>query len=523
MPKWRTRSNLSAAIFPFNQSWMGRSVIVGQYDQNFDRSVVSTADTDKDRGIPQVFYMHNVVPTGQGFMSISHDEQLAAAGAFTFDKMMTLRNTSEDRFLYVPSIFGGTLQNLVYDPSLTPPAYTQTPITPGGGNSTPLVTTAYINNRTYVWIAKVGMYEYDKVTHQLVSVPTPALTVGDILGICAANGYLIAWSLTRVFWSSITDPTDFTPSLVTGAGAGNVNDTRGPIQFCMSISGGFIVYTERNAVGASYTGNAYYPFVFKEIVNSGGVLSIEDVTADSSNAQHYAITTSGLQQLDRLTAVGVFPELTDFLISKILEDFDEAAFTFTETQLANPVIHKLTLCANRYLICSYGSAVTAPLLSYALAYDLVLKRWGKFKIDHVDCFDYFAPLLSTTPPQDSVKGSVGFLTSDGRVTTVNFSSANPNANGAFVLGKFQFFRNALIQLNAFTWENKNVDAAFECRVLPSMDGKNFDTPVVPYLMSSAGYLRDYNCRVPAVNVSLAAVGGFTFCSNEIEFTKLGDR
>jgi len=34
---------------------------------NFNRQVQSTEDTDKDRGIPQIFYGHNIVPTGQGF------------------------------------------------------------------------------------------------------------------------------------------------------------------------------------------------------------------------------------------------------------------------------------------------------------------------------------------------------------------------------------------------------------------------------------------------------------------------
>ena len=56
------RANLSAKSFPFlSQNW-GRTIIVPQYDNTFNRQVTSSADVDADVGIPQIYYCHNVMP-----------------------------------------------------------------------------------------------------------------------------------------------------------------------------------------------------------------------------------------------------------------------------------------------------------------------------------------------------------------------------------------------------------------------------------------------------------------------------
>lgn len=66
------RANLSAKSFPFLSENFGRSVMVGQYDNNFVRQVVSPEDQDKDIGIPQLYYCHNVMPASSGFQSVGY-------------------------------------------------------------------------------------------------------------------------------------------------------------------------------------------------------------------------------------------------------------------------------------------------------------------------------------------------------------------------------------------------------------------------------------------------------------------
>jgi hypothetical protein len=70
---------------------------------------------------------------------------------------------------------------------------------------------------------------------------------------------LLAWNETTLYWSSTTDPTDFTPSLATGAGSGGVQNIKGAITIAAPISTGLIVYSNQNAVAAVYSGNARFP------------------------------------------------------------------------------------------------------------------------------------------------------------------------------------------------------------------------------------------------------------------------
>ena len=59
----------------------GRSVIVPQIDQNYDRRVDPTGE-QKTPGIPQALYLENVLPTVEGYQSVGFIP-LPSAGAPT--------------------------------------------------------------------------------------------------------------------------------------------------------------------------------------------------------------------------------------------------------------------------------------------------------------------------------------------------------------------------------------------------------------------------------------------------------
>jgi hypothetical protein len=84
----------------------------------------------------------------------------------------------------------------------------------------------------------------------LVAVTLTGLVAADILGVVGVSGYLIAWTKSVIAWSSLLSPTDFTPSLATGAGGGSVQGARGDIVVCLAHTVGFVVYTNQNAVAA---------------------------------------------------------------------------------------------------------------------------------------------------------------------------------------------------------------------------------------------------------------------------------
>src|ERR1700744_6157259 len=72
MAQVQYRANLSAKDFTFVAETWGRTVVLKSFDQNFSRQVVSATDPDKDIGIPQIYYCHNVMPASGGFQSIGY-------------------------------------------------------------------------------------------------------------------------------------------------------------------------------------------------------------------------------------------------------------------------------------------------------------------------------------------------------------------------------------------------------------------------------------------------------------------
>jgi hypothetical protein len=93
------RANLSSVQIPLLTEEFGRSVIVRQQDLNYVPTVTSKADVDKDVGIPQIFYAHNVMPTYYGYRSLAFSNQIPAASpaALTFKQVFNLLSVSGDK------------------------------------------------------------------------------------------------------------------------------------------------------------------------------------------------------------------------------------------------------------------------------------------------------------------------------------------------------------------------------------------------------------------------------------------
>lgn len=539
------RINLSSVIFPFASDLWGRSVIVPQYDQNFDRSLVSSAETEKDRGIPQAFYMHNVMPTEQGYQAIGYETKIVGlAGATDFDAAFTLQSPNDARSIFVPAAG----KNYIYDATVG----VWTSVSALGAGVVPnnvMVTTAFIQGETYIYFANNGCYKYGNTDSpkDLIPVILAGLDPTQVLGITAANGYMIAWTVNSIAWSNATVPTDFTPSLITGAGGGGVNDVKGNINFVMSITGGIMIYCERNVVGGTYTGNARFPYVFVEVPGSAGVNSPEQVSWQSNLSEHYVWSTAGLQVLSRSGAKNIYPEATDFLSAKIFEDFDETTLTLKQSFLGSQLNIKVGIVGTRYAVISYG--VSAPDYTHALVYDITLKRWGKLRITHRDCFEWPEPnlygsltygqlanftygqLANVTYGQLNtvlnieplVRKQIAFLQADGTVQTVNFDLSEAAADGVLLLGKFQFMRNKRIIHQHTDVETVLNSNAFNFYIVPTQDGKTLDTPVPGFIGWIKKATRRYLKRLDCFNYSLLCVGAFHMVSIETDFTQGGDR
>ena len=498
------RGNLSANSFPFLSENWGRTVIVPGSDNNYNRKITSTEDSDKDIGIPQIFYCHNVLPFAQGFKSVGYNEIYAKPGTGeAFNSQSLIRDDLGNKAYLIISTTGNYYINEGVSWSFK------------GNFGTGAVSIAYVSGITYIWIRFVGCYKYDFTTHAFVSVSISGLTLvdtgvlpEDIIGIAPSFGYLLLYTTNTVLWSSTIDPTDFVPSLATGAGNTAVEGVRGSITFCLPHTLGFMVYTESNVVVALYSGNARYPFNFRELVNSGGCASSELVSYDSNSGDHYAYTTSGLQKISTQAGQTVFPELTDFISGRLFEDFDDETKTFSAEILTQPLAKKVTVVADRYLVVSYG--ITE--LTHALVYDLIQKRWGKLKIRHTDCFEnvFFSPGVVELPKQ-----SMSFLLQDGSIQSIDLSIRNSNGVGCLLLGKFQYVRARLLQIDEITVENVH-STNFFLSLYTSLDGKT-GTWNYPMELGSAGTMREYVCREIGLNHSLLLQGDFNLISFELKF------
>jgi len=575
------RGNLSAKSFPFLSENWGRSVIVPQQDQNYVRTAFSTEDLDKDKGIPQIYYCHNVMPHQEGLQSVGYKQQLPPIpGMSGFSDIFLLRDYADNKaFLGVMSYSTGN-DFYISDGSGAPWVYIRTTF-PGN------VTVAYVAGVAYIYIANYGCFTYDFASSTLISVTLKGLVASRVLGITYSMGYMIAWtqgvagvattgtttvgntavivaSITgmtagavitgagipdsttivalggttviisnpatasaagvtlttkplaaMVAWSSTVDPTDFNPSLLTGAGGGPVESARGAINLCAPITLGFIVGTADNCVAAIYQNNTRYPFQFKELVNSGGLTNMDYVTWDANTSGLYAYTTSGLQLINTQQTQTMYTEITDFISGGYFEDFDDSTKEFTQYVLSSTMTKKLSVVVDRYLVMSYG----INKLTHALVLDLITKRYGKLKIDHVQCFTYH---LATAGILEAPKESFAFLRADGSVVTVDFNIGHALSQGTLLLGKYQHVRARMMTLDTIALESTRSGQNFDVTVLTALDGKNTvkSTPALTY---SSGLTREYGCRATGINHSLLVQGGFIMDSVVLQFHINGKR
>jgi hypothetical protein len=495
------RGNLSAKVFPFVSEFFGRSIIVAGQDQNFNRQVTSTEDTDKDKGIPQLYYCHNVMPMAAGFQSVGYTSPVGGFPNETqFQNTFVLRDDAG-----IEVFFSVTVDGRCFALPFGNPSWLQITNLDSQQVRGRQVTTAFVNGKSYVYFAGVGCYKYNSITNLMEYVTLAGLTPSLVQGIVAASGYMIAWTKTNIAWSSVTDPTDFVPSLTTGAGGGGVEAAKGPITGCISHQMGFMVYTIENCVAASYSGNSRYPFNYKEIVASGGLGSLDYIAYDAESGNHYAYTTSGLQLVSMSATQTVLPDVTDFISGKYFEDFDENTNAFVRTTITGAMKKAINVVADRYLVISYG----VNSLTHALVYDITNKRFGKLKIPHVSCFEWklLTPTVIETPRE-----SLAFLQADGTIKIVDFSYTSPTANGVMLLGKFQYVRSRQMQLQEVELDNIRSGANFSLSNYASLDGKTLANPTPGFLNTSSDGYRSYYFHKTGVNHTLLFKGAF-FCTS----------
>lgn len=521
------RGNLSAKSFPLLTDFQGRTVIIAGPDQTYKAAITSQEDTDKDVGIPIVYYCHNVLPASYGFNSVGYEKLIdpLTLGTTGFTSVKLLRSNAISSTVNGPryyfsclptgkcyySLLGGTTWTLI--------ATTISVV------STTVITTASVQGISYIFFSGIGCYKYNSATNTLVSVTLTGLTAANIKGITTYQGYLIAFDDNSVYWSSVLDidytlnSVDFVLSLTTGAGNIRPEGARGPITIVRAATFGLSIYTTSNIVSAVYSGNSRYPFNFKEVVSSGGCTSDDLIAYDANTGNQYAYTTSGIQTVTATQTQTIFPDITDFLAGQDFEDFDELTQTFILETLSSPMKKKLSSIADRYLIFSYGKTS----LTHAIIYDMAQKRFGKLKYTHTDIFEYEYVDPSAT---DAPRRSIALLSPNGAVYVLNPSVTFAKSAGVILLGKFQYVRSRLMSLEGLEIQTVHPNQSAVAYDLYSNTGGTIEsiTKIQGYETSVAGQSqRSYKFHKTAINHSILLIGGFFLSSFILTFHIHGKR
>lgn len=525
MSQTQYRANLSAKDFVYLSEQWGRTVILKQYDQNFSRQVVSAADPDKDIGIPQIYYCHNVMPIGQGFGSIGYKGLLLpTADVPNFKYVRYVNDLTNNGYCYLAfNVVSSTIVNVYkFNPAVDSTWVFVQGLVTSLDAGVPF--TATINGQTYIYIPFQGCYTFDIVTNLLTPVTLTGLNPGGILGITEAFGYMIAWGTNAVFWSSTVTPTDFTPSLVTGAGGGQVQQILGNIALCIPNIYGFMIYSDKNAVSAVYSGNPRYPFNFRPVVSSGGVVDSGLVTVDPESGNLYSYGTAGLQLLSVTQATNPFPELTNFLDGSRFEDFNDTTLQFTQSVISPGTLRKkITAVAQRYVVISFGLA-GSNIFTHALVWDASMKRWGKLKADHTEVFEY----ISTFQFADQqARQSIALMGARGDVNLVLLqqdSNSAPNSlpnQGTIILGKYQHTRTRWMTMDGVDIETIGV-GGITVNLIPTYDGKTWQAPTKLSSISPQ-ITKTFPARVSGMNITLVVQGDFQMDSLVLSYHPSGRR
>lgn len=427
MANTKLRIGLNNAIIPLISTKQPSAAFVPGLDTiNRSPKQFYGSDSSADYNIPQIIYAENITPWGAGVKSVRYAKVVnAVAGVSTFDQVIPLRDEDENTRMYSPA--GG--KDFLLDSSgvwqssplrtrllaeVSPKYLVQTDAeikarrvsraSVGGFSFVCYPQCTVADSEGGAVSADASIYYWNSTAlvrqnPQAAASETNLITGvdselrGQITNIGSSSGYLLMSAGLELLWAAF-DGASFnfdsgSAIQATDAGRQTPEDVRGKITALVPVSGGFIIFTAKNAVGASYTSSSpRSPWIFREIANAGGVDSYEQVSVESGQAFVYAYTTGGLQRVSLNSAESFAPEVTDFLGGRLQEIYNTETRELELTTLSSTYFVKLTYVGARTVVISYGTFPT--IYTHALVYDTVLQRWGKLKVRHTDAFTSIA-------------------------------------------------------------------------------------------------------------------------------------
>lgn len=517
MAEYKFALALNASDIPPMTSLQPRSIIVAGMD-NVLRDPATGAQNTKGnnpQNLPQILYCENIMPIPEGGVkSVAFIKLQDAAAQEQFDGVYILRDETEQEWFfspahgynYVVAVIGGG-------------PWVSTNPRPGAPIGAKF-SLAYVNGQTFICYANQYLGRWDGTTQQFVDVTASLVGVGigSIKYITGNGNYLLLLCEdSSVKWSSLTDPLDFTPSEITGAGSQIPVDIRGAPASLSPMSGGFLIHCNHNVVAALYTNNSAQPWVFREVRNSGGIRWNSAFSRESSSGNIYALTTYGLQSIELRGAENVFPEVTDFLSGHIYETYNPVTKTLSMVPIGGSNFQvKVSWLLDRYVILSYGLPSPADTYFAAFAYDTLLKRWGKFNFEHVDVFSV---------RQSYVNDNVYFLKKNGEIylAAMRYDETGTAAS-VLLLGRYQLNRTSQICSQELELEFLRATSGtdgVEVRVISNYNGSTVGEIQQMIRYESSDRYQRWQKQLEGENISYLIEGDFILTSAIATVTRGG--
>lgn len=425
-------ADLSVREIPFNFSELGSTIIIDQGTE-VNRHVPGSftgRDPTINAGIPQAYYLNNVMPLSRGFGSIALTQAIQGIEDLG-------ENVIHSFVVHGPqnsiSLFVATeTKAYIYDPNGGEWIELELPYA-----APDRISYAYLKEQTYIHYG-YGVYVYDFTAKELTPVEFTGIVTAALDGITSAGSFLIAWDGNTVYRSSVLDPLDFDPSrgLETGAGATGVLALKGRIVACLAMGQDFVIYTTKNAVSARFTGNIQSPFVYNEIPGSAGIQSLFNVAYNSNSGSHIVWTASGFQEVTVQSAEYIWPELGDGIIRGIKTTQSEVTgvpkFEYIEKYDV-----RLSFISNRWLAVSTRElASDDPNFYDCYVWDLVLGRWGKLHLPHRAFIEYNIPEVFETYTYDAF--AVDYETYDDIPENLVYGMLDDSSGRGIISAGFNF-------------------------------------------------------------------------------------
>lgn len=541
MAVYTTGITLKDAGFPLISRWAGKPALIRNTDvASLEARAPTEQQTDYFNSVnkPQVIYCENVLPKLGGVVSVGYVTIAAAilgAGAkqaFTM-RMHTLATGADLTdvliWLKAPNVEYKTAaaHGTVALPAAYPAPTHVAALEPGDGAY--FLLSDGVTSTLYDFGMTAGVPSFSA----LVLTGIAAGDLNDCRFACAAGNYFIlAKEDGTIFWNDPNNLLDFTPSLTTGAGSQVPVCLYGTVTGVFSWGDGFIIHTTAGCVVARYSNNAQTPWQFSAVTGSSAtqqsaITNKLAATVQEFDAVQYAWTAAGLQQATVLQgAQGIFPDVGDFLASELLENLVAGLPTIEyppATSVTEQVDVMVSRMGPRYLVISYGRRLAAAAyFTYALIYDMQLRRWGKLKVDHYEAV-YLPPAISGA----ETLRQLGFVDIAGNILMTyeesTFEGTPVVHNATVIVGGVSLVRGNASQFNTVEINFGEDSPSITVKHSSAADGINYNAFTALERIASNIGTATYAGRKIGMYHAISVNGKFNISAFQLDIRKAGNR